>query len=376
MLSPPARERTLKLPAGLGEPPAPGRNLASGREGERTLRGCAEARVSAGQDFLSRTGPLLRLVQFSPVDRDQGQHRKSQHADKSGSARGRRELRLHDGRIEVAGQEKGRRVRNPGQCVPRRRWNGLQGDRRGRGRTHGADALEPEGALQQRRRRPERPDAVRKRSLVLADLHQRQPAPQRFLVTGQRRGPRRTVRRQRLSADHVVAEQAQPAANGRDLAGVHVGVPVPRHEIDDAGHVTGAVRVTYRLVRGARPAVPGAGALMQGGHDFRFGAAELTAEHLGEEMVIAEPLPGVVEWHDEEVFPFEDVDNLGRVGRSGHGITQRRAKSAQDRGAHEKLPHLARLAAEHLLGQKLFDKPAVAAELADDVTGRRAPVQQ
>ena len=151
---------------------------------------------------------------------------------------------------------------------------------------------------------------------------------------------------------------------------------MPRHEIDDAGHVTGTVRVAYRLVRGARPAVPGGGALVQGGHDFRFGAAELTAEHLGEEMVIAEPLPRVVEWDDEEVFPFEDVDNFGRIGRSGHGITQRRAKSAQDRGAEEKLPHFRRLAAEHLLGQKLFDKPAITAELADDVMGRRASVQQ
>ena len=37
---------------------------------------------------------------------------------------------------------------------------------------------------------------------------------------------------------------------------------------------------------------------------------------------------------------------------------------------------MARLAAQHLLGQKLLDKPAVAAEPADDVTGRRAPVQQ
>ena len=78
MLPPPACERTLELPAGLGEPPAPGRHLASGREDEGALRGCAEARVSAGQDFLSRTGALLGLVQFSPVDRDQGQHRKSQ----------------------------------------------------------------------------------------------------------------------------------------------------------------------------------------------------------------------------------------------------------------------------------------------------------
>jgi hypothetical protein len=52
-------------------------------------------------------------------------------------------------------------------------------------------------------------------------------------------------------------------------------------------------------------------------------------------MVIAEPLPGVVEWYDEEVFPFEGVDNLGRVGRPGHGITQRTllAYSAARRGA-------------------------------------------
>jgi hypothetical protein len=82
-------------------------------------------------------------------------------------------------------------------------------------------------------------------------------------------------------------------------------------QVDDPGGVPGGAGVADGLVRRAGPAVPGAGALVQGGRDVRLGPGKLAAEHLGEEMVIAEPLPGVVQRHDEEVLPLEHADDLG-----------------------------------------------------------------
>ena len=44
---------------------------------------------------------------------------------------------------------------------------------------------------------------------------------------------------------------------------------------------------------------------MQGGHYLRLGPGQLAAKYLREEVVIAEPLPSVIERHDEEIFPLE-----------------------------------------------------------------------
>ena len=102
---------------------------------------------------------------------------------------------------------------------------------------------------------------------------------------------------------------------------------------------------------------------------------DAAAEHLREETVIAEPLPRVIKRHDEEIFTFEYVDDLGRIVRPDNGIAQRRAEPAENRGARKESPGLGRLAAEYLLGQEVDDKSIVASEFADEHVRRRVPSQ-
>src|SRR6516225_7277104 len=111
---------------------------------------------------------------------------------------------------------------------------------------------------------------------------------------------------------------------------------------------------------------------MQFGHQVRLGLRELAAEHLGEQVVVSVPLQGVVQRHDEQVFPLEDLDQVRRAGRFGDGVAQRRAEPAEDGGPGEKLPYLARLAAQYLFGQEVDDEPVVAVELADEGLRRMA----
>src|SRR5450759_1447933 len=101
--------------------------------------------------------------------------------------------------------------------------------------------------------------------------------------------------------------------------------------------------------------MPGARALVQGRHEVGLGPGELGVQHLGEEMVIAEPLPGLIKRHDEKVLPLKDIDDLRRVGRPGYGVAQRRAEPGENRRPHKELPDIARLAAEYLLGQEMDD---------------------
>src|SRR5208282_4096791 len=114
---------------------------------------------------------------------------------------------------------------------------------------------------------------------------------------------------------------------------------------------------------------------MQNGHYLGLGPGQFAAEYLREEMVIPEPLPSVIERHDEKIFPLEYVDDLGSVGRADYGIAQRRAESAQSRGPHEELTDSGWLVAEHFLDQEVNDKPAVTGELPDEGARRRVLAQ-
>ena len=85
-------------------------------------------------------------------------------------------------------------------------------------------------------------------------------------------------------------------------------------------------------------------------------------------MVIAVPLAVVVKRHDEEVLALEGVNDLSRVSGPGNCVAERRAEPVENGRPREELPDVARLSAEHFLGEKVDDEPVVASELADEGT--------
>lgn len=66
--------------------------------------------------------------------------------------------------------------------------------------------------------------------------------------------------------------------------------PVTRDEAGGPVGVTRGQGVSDRFVRRPGPLMPGAGPLVQGGHDARLGPGQLAAQHLTEQVVVTEPL--------------------------------------------------------------------------------------
>jgi hypothetical protein len=140
-------------------------------------------------------------------------------------------------------------------------------------------------------------------------------------------------------------------------AGVDVGEPVTRDHVDGPGGIVGGQRVADGLLGRPRLPVPGARPLVQGTHAARIGHRELAAQQLGEQMVVAVPLPVVVQRHQEQVLPLQRLDDLRGVGRAGDGVAERGTEPGEDGGSLQELPDLARLAAEYLIGQEADDEP-------------------
>src|ERR1700730_11272006 len=201
---------------------------------------------------------------------------------------------------------------------------------------------------------------------MASGLDNREPPPHWPRLAGEARDPRRAMCRHGVGGNLVVGERAHPSANSPRPSDAHVLVPVTGDEVDGPADVARGQRVTYRLAHRPRHPMPGAGAFMPGGHQIRLGPGQLAAKHLREEVVIAVPLPDLVQGHDEEVLALEDADDLRCVRRPGDGVAQRRAEPVENGGPHEELPDLGGLAAEHLLGQEVDDEPVIAAELVNE----------
>ncbi len=142
------------------------------------------------------------------------------------------------------------------------------------------------------------------------------------------------------------------------------------------GRVAGRERVADRLIGQARLQEPGARTPVQGRQHPWLRPGQLTAQDLREKMVIAEPLAGVIERHDEQIVPLEHADDLSRVLRPDHGVAERGAEAAENRGAGEELPDLGGLPAQYLLSEEVDDETAVAGELADEGARGGVPAQR
>ena len=105
------------------------------------------------------------------------------------------------------------------------------------------------------------------------------------------------------------------------------------------------------------------------GDGGRLGPAQLQAQEVGEEVVVAEPRPLGVERDDERVRLLErEQDPLG-AGAPEQGVGQRTVDPLEDRRAQQQPPHLFGLALEHLGQQVVGDGSLAAGELGDEPLG-------
>ena len=102
------------------------------------------------------------------------------------------------------------------------------------------------------------------------------------------------------------------------------------------------------------------------------GAAQLEPQEVGEQMV-AKPGAVDVERGDERVCLLEVEQDPLRVRAAGHRVAQAPGDPVEDRGPQQELPHLRRLALQHLRHQISRDAALAAGEVAHRSARVRMP---
>ena len=190
-------------------------------------------------------------------------------------------------------------------------------------------------AAQQRPQRPQRSHPVGKQLRAIPGLDDREPVPRRWPVAAQGHGPRRAVGATgdapiALSPSAVIHPEPSPPA------GFNESVPVGRDQVDSASLITAGQRVP--VASSTDPDCPCQALARWCRTGRRRSSAPGSRGAPARQTVVTEPLPGLVQRHDEQVFPVEDADRLRRIGRADHGRAQRRAEPAENGRPREKLP--------------------------------------
>ncbi|MNO61780.1 hypothetical protein D3C76_524380 [compost metagenome] len=101
--------------------------------------------------------------------------------------------------------------------------------------------------------------------------------------------------------------------------------------------------------RPAHLGIPGAGAAMQQRHAGRFGLAQLAAEKLPEQRVIAVPAPLGVLWAEEQLRGFDLRQQGSAVAALQQVVAEWRAEFFEDAAADQEFAQGRRLAGQHVL---------------------------
>src|SRR5262249_3178953 len=148
-----------------------------------------------------------------------------------------------------------------------------------------------------------------------------------------------------------------------------------QRELDQVGRaieVAAGDRVDNSVGEQAVFGVPAAGGPVQPGHPVRVPGEEPGAERVSEQVVVAVPLPLVVEGDDEQVLALEDLEPLAAVVAAGERVAQRTSQLREHGGVEEEPANVLGLAAEPLLDQGVQDEAVAAGERVDEAGHARS----
>ena len=363
----PVRRACRRCPAAAPARTPPGRGPLVGAPGASPSRPCVwqrsprvmlQPRTSATKPTLPQPGDGLgvRRVGAGEVARRPGREPAQRTGRRPGPGRrpaapGPAPPRVLDGAVQVALRAAPAR---PGTS----RWpRGAPGRRRGRRpRSPGGGVGRPAAVV-----------PAQRRSTVV------EPSTDGGEVRhlGQRPGERH--REHRPGPHHVVGQRAQPAGP--------LGLPPLPPQPGMASSIRSAAREGRRQPGRARS--PRDGRPRRANHALArrcssatcsgVPLAQVRAQHVGEQVVVAVPLASVVERDEEEVGPLEGDErraapSLCPVTASQSGpVEPRRGRTSRSRKSRTS----GRLAGQHLLGEVVDDVPVVAREAGDE--RRRRP---
>jgi hypothetical protein len=173
----------------------------------------------------------------------------------------------------------------------------------------------------------------------------------------------------RAAADGVVGQGRQPAEQDRILPGAADGRHGQLHQVRRTVDVAGSQRVQDRVLDQVVGLGPAAGPQVQ--HRDLLGLLALQAgpQDVGEQVVVAVPLPPVVQGDDEEVGALERRQHVAAVGAAGDGVAQRAREPVEDSGVQQEPADRVGLVLQDLLDQVVHDVPVVAGEPGDEPRG-------
>src|SRR5215469_8039472 len=92
----------------------------------------------------------------------------------------------------------------------------------------------------------------------------------------------------------------------------------------------------------------------------------MRGEHFGKQMVIAIPMPLVVQRNQKEIGPLQDREDRVAFLLVSDGVTERTTQPVEDGGLKQEVTHRFGLALQDLFDQKVHDVPVVSSECLDE----------
>jgi hypothetical protein len=118
--------------------------------------------------------------------------------------------------------------------------------------------------------------------------------------------------------------------------------------------------------------VPGTGSQMEAGYLVGLLLDQACLQNISKEMVIAIPLPPVIERNQEQVGPFEIFQGRGGAvffSLAQHSIAKRAAQTVEEAGVQQESLNVFRLLPQHLFNQIVHYEAVAAGERFDEVGG-------
>lgn len=158
-----------------------------------------------------------------------------------------------------------------------------------------------------------------------------EPGLDRVEVAGCHEHPSVEDAEDRAAADGVVGQCRQPAEQHRVLPGAPDRRHRQLHEVRRAVELVGGQGVRDGVLGQIVVLVPPAGALVQQRNLLGLLAEHARAQHVGEQVVVAVPLPPIVQRDEEEVGALKGHERAAPVVAAGDGVAERPREPVENR---------------------------------------------
>ena len=175
-------------------------------------------------------------------------------------------------------------------------------------------------------------------------------------------------RRQRVRADGVIGKLLEPLPDQRPVHDPPI-LEVPVDEFGGEQMVPGIDGVLDRALEGAALGVPRGRPLMELRDAPRSDPSELVAEPIAEQVVIAIPAAGGVEWDDEQPAPLHPVQGRRPIGDAGDRVAERAGHLVEHRGSEQEIPIRFRDPSKRFSHQVVGDVPVITRKPGDESAG-------